>query len=233
MRKISAVCLLVLWAGTAAAAQPKKLEEKSPIVALADQGRTEWEAAQKNQFFAAQSHADMVGKAFALTLQGSNTAFYAGYDGGKLKMSLFEKHYIKILQVQFVTSKRVGQNAFGASVQVTSEAVQYDGIEAVDLPSGDPSFTAGVKLGDDQYDWEKTLDGPQAKAIYEGAKLVLEGEIAARPDDGKVVHCHADQTQATLDAPHERLTQECYVAVRLHRIAFLSGDGAVLKEWRN
>lgn len=232
--KMKLAVIVAATAAGAAVAQPAVQRDANPVLLLARQAHAEWEAAQKDQFAPSPSHAEMVGKAFTLIIQGRpvNPAFLEYYHDGKLKLSLVNKRYITVVQTPLSTSKHVAQNAFGATVEITSDIVEDLTLEAVDMPTGDPNFIAGVKFGDDQYDWEKALDGPEAKVIYEGAKLVLEGEIAAR-SDGKVTHCDAQTSlKATLDKPHEIFVKTCDVAVRLHRIAFVTGDGTTLKEWR-
>ncbi|MBU4434614.1 MAG: hypothetical protein KKC14_09400, partial [Alphaproteobacteria bacterium] len=99
-------------------------------------------------------------------------------------------------------------------------------VAAVQMPRGDSG-----QVKDAQYTWEKTLDGPEAKAIFVGSKAIIEGEIAALPS-GKVARCEAFTKDATFSSPVAIHNYDCYVGAKITRIAFISGDGSVIKEWK-
>lgn len=230
-------------AGTARAASEAS-QEANAVVSLARQARVEIEARQNDQFADLPSHSEMVGKPFTVAIpvleegQGNSFSFVGSYDAGVLRFAIGGlNNTFSVRYVVVSTSRSIAHNAFGASVEVTSDVVDSVNMNAVDLPRGEAEyFHAGpfnnIKVKDNVFAWQKALSGPQAKAIYVGAKALVEGQFAAQPDDGKVINCGYSVREAKISNPHEIITKYCNIGVRIVHITFLSGDGTVLKDWR-
>ena len=168
----------------------------------------------------------------------AKTSFYYNRHDINASIDVYTAH-VPAIQISYATtrdSSYVGQNSFGATARVSSSTNHVNYIAAVELPRGDvPEMARGLRVEDpelDSYEWERELDGPQAKAIYQGSKMVMEGVIASFPD-GKVTKCDASAGSATISEPSEYLNYECYVAAKVSRIAFIAGDGTVLREWKS
>ena len=199
----------------------------------------------------------MIGSPFTISINGDSKNFLSFldyYHDGVLSMNLTKTEFyynkgatdidaetqhvpaIQIASREKSSRQYEAQNAYGAKAQVTSSVNEVGYIAAFVLPRGDrPETLRDVAMPDDPdldaYEWKETLDGPAAKAIYQGSKLVIEGTIASFPD-GKVTHCDTTAATATIDEPTEVLDYDCYVAAKVSRIAFVSGDGSVLREWK-
>ncbi|MBP7701447.1 MAG: hypothetical protein KA098_02490 [Phenylobacterium sp.] len=241
MRLILFAAIAAMAAGGTASAASEESQETNSVLLLARQARSEFEARLHDQFAEVHPHSEMVGQPFTVTLpvqeKRGSFAFVGTYDRGVLRFSMGNFNNAFSVQDAIVSaSSRVAQNSFGASVEVTSDVVDSVNIVAVDLPRGEAEYIQvgrqKVKVGDNVFSWSKDIDGPHAKLIYQGSRAVIDGQFAAKPDDGRVVHCGNSRREAKMSDPHEVITKYCNVSVRINRITFLSGDGTVLKEWR-
>ena len=230
--------------------------EDDPVSTLARQAQSERIQVENDQFSPISTHSEMIGKSFKLSISGElreSNSFLDYYSNGILHMSLTKRSYFDRFEMDHSThatipkrstaieisykvtsrSNYTAQNSYGAKADISSSVNEVSYIAAVEMPRGDKFKYSSTTSDDpelDQYEWRKTIEGPEAKIIYHGSKLILEGKIGTFTD-GKVARCEDSSVTATVSDPIELLNHNCYIAAKIERIAFISGDGSILREW--
>jgi hypothetical protein len=166
------------------------------------------------------------------------------YDPEKEELSLTVSSgdatsYAPALTVQNTTEfgpKKKMSNAFGAEVEVTT-------METWDIKLGrDVESPLGVFPREaDEYavahkyqplSQSMKLDPQKARALIANLTLQLEGTVAANAQN-QTVQCYDNHTAAKFDSPTEWTQHECIIQAHLTRVAYVTKDGKVLKEWRD
>lgn len=107
--------------------------------------------------------------------------------------------------------RRVGQNAYGVKVAISSLSVVEMSVASVSPLHIGRSF------------FVKLPAGPEAaKALSSRAVVRIEGDLVGR--DGEVAVCDLSEDEATITSPTEIKTISCDVYVRVRRVAILDGE---------
>lgn len=126
-------------------------------------------------------------------------------------------------------------NAFGAEVEVTlmetwsirlgrDDEGSLGVFRKVEPVSSLPSY--------ESLTWSTKLDPVKAKALVAQLTVQIEG-VVQRNADKQTVLCFDDHSSAKIDSPTEWDHHKCVVQVHFSRIAFVTKNGKVIKEWRD
>lgn len=198
---------------------------------------------------------DLIGKSFSITIpveqggEGRGTAFY-DYKDGKLILDVSPskawpflagpKDALPVLIVSEntkTTGKYIGQNAFGATAEVTRFRNMGAGIAIVESPKPmlSPMRTGmGANILDDS-DWWIALSLPpsEAKELALNSVAVVQGTYSKLPTGG-VGFCDKGIVTATIDKPSNYSSEKCYIGARISRIALIDKrTNTLLREWTN
>lgn len=208
----------------------------------------------KDQFDAAPSEADLVGKSFTLTLpvkqnalggEGADATYDANSQVLQLSVSsaLWNRSgFILDLPDVDVTSP----SAFylkGFYVSHTMEdAGEYLGSNAFGATRRVQRYsehTVGIAaMGDGgnspwpEHELEKSLKlaPDKARDLVRGARLVLTGKLVAFAPN-RVTACGNEYSGATLDDPYESSERVCVFDAQLDHIAVVASDGSTVADW--
>lgn len=190
------------------------------------------------------------GRKFAVTLPVSQ---YAGtssnpaqwsYDAEKGELSLTVSNgdamsYAAALTAQNTTEfgpKKKMSNAFGAEVEVTTmETWEIKLGRADEKPFGVfPREVDEYAILPKYQPLSQTikLDPQKAKALIANLTLQLEGTVEPNAQN-QTVQCYDNHTAAKFDSPTEWTQHECIIQVHLTRLAYVTKNGKVVKEWRD
>ena len=135
-----------------------------------------------------------------------------------------------------IKPKKKMSNAFGAEIEIEPMETW-----SIDVGRTDEQVIGVFKKADDplsfspEYQsltWTMKLDEGHAKALVSNLALRLEGTVQ-RNSSNQTVECSDDHTAPTFDHPTEWDRHECVIQVRLSRVAYVTKDGNVVKEWRD
>lgn len=213
---------------------------------LANFAKLERDFVKPDDFSKGFDDSPLYGRQFAVTIPvnqysgSSSTPTEWTYDAEKEELTLTVKSgdmtsFTPTLPIQQTTElgpKKKMSNAFGAEVEVT------------------PMETWSIEVGGDQIGVFPKTDDPmnmnafqslthttkmkpeQAKALIADLNLRLEGFVE-KDGRGQTVNCYSDHSSATITSPTEWDKHNCVIQVHLSRIAFVTKNGKVIREWKD
>jgi hypothetical protein len=143
---------------------------------------------------------------------------------------------LTIQETTEIKPKKKMSNAFGAEIEVEPMETW-----SIDLGRSDEQPLGVFQKGDDplsispayqSFTWTMKLDAGHAKALVSNLALRLEGTVQ-KNSSNQTVECSDGHTAATFDHPTEWDKHECVIQVRLSRVAYVTKDGNIVREWRD
>ncbi|NIJ09401.1 hypothetical protein FHS31_003033 [Sphingomonas vulcanisoli] len=233
---------------------------KTPPIPLSDFDRAMAAARsdehQTDQFAASAVDPAIVGKPFSFALPaeqypGAGRPKYT-YENGVLtldletgyvrapvargKLGLNMMHSILVQESHKMTGRYVGQNAYGATTEVTSFSGKSNALALVTQPAmmlSPSSFDRGLTMLEGTSYWVRLpLEPAAAKTIALDADVVVEGTYTKLGDTDKIVGCEISGGSATISLPVDSFDERCFIGVKVSRIAFVRrSTHEVIKEW--
>lgn len=234
---------------------------KAPSVPLTDFDRAMAAARsvehQTDQFAASAADPALIGKPFSFSLpaeqySGAGRPTYR-YEEGVLtldletgyvraplsrgKVGLNMMHSIIIAENHKMNGRYVGQNAYGATTEVTSFTGKSNALALVTQPTmmlSPASSDRGFSLLEGTNYWVRLkLDPGAAKNVAMDTDAVIEGTYGKIGSTDKVVGCEINGGSATIDLPVDSFDERCFIGANVTRVAFVRrSTREVIKEWK-
>lgn len=216
---------------------------------LANFAKLERDFVKPDDFSKGFDDSPLNGRQFAVTMPISEFSGSSSgpsewtYEAEKEKLNLAVNSgdmtsYAPFLPIQHKTElgpKKKMSNAFGAEVEVNPMETWsielgrgdkkplgvFPNIDDPIYSNGYQSLTHTIKMKPDA-----------AKALVADLYLRLEGTVE-KDEQGQTVNCYSDHSSATFTSPIEWDKHNCVIQVHFSRVAFVTKDGKVIREWRD